>query len=160
MSLSPDSVRGGASSQGTVTLAFPDTRPHTVLLFSGDTTVATVPATATIPAGATSVTFPIATNAAAPPTIVQIMASVGNTPRTANLSVNPATPAGPSLSSGLRHAESAGQEARPGPCRSRAGPTAPWSSWPPATRRSRRSRRDTVVDGGQAAGAFSVRPRR
>jgi hypothetical protein len=58
-----------------------------------------MPATVVVPAGATSVTFPIATNAAAPPTIVQLMAAIDNVPRTANLSVNAATPAGPSLTS-------------------------------------------------------------
>jgi hypothetical protein len=99
LSVSPDSVRNGASSQGTVTLAFADAEPTTVLLFSGDKSVATVPASITLPAGATSGTFTISTNAAAPPTIVQITAWVGNTPRSANLSVNAATPAGPSLTS-------------------------------------------------------------
>jgi hypothetical protein len=99
LSVSPDSVRDGASSVGTVELAFPDPAPTTALLFSGDPSVATVPATVVVPAGATSASFPIATNAAAPPTIVQIMAAVQNVPRTANLSVNAATPAGPSLSS-------------------------------------------------------------
>lgn len=98
-SVSPSSVRDGATSQGTVTLAFPDTADNTVLVFSGDTSVATVPATVVIPAGTTAVTFPIATNAAAPPTIVQLTAWVGNTPRSADLSVNAATPPGPSLSS-------------------------------------------------------------
>ena len=69
-----------------------------MLLFSGDPSVATVPASVVVPAGAQTATFPISTNAAAPPTIVQITAWVGNTPRSANLSVNPARPAGPSLS--------------------------------------------------------------
>jgi hypothetical protein len=99
LSVSPDQVRDGASSVGTVSLAFPDPEPTTVLLFSGDRSVATVPATVVVPAGATSASFPIATNAAAPPTIVQITAAVQNVPRTANLSVNAATPAGPSLAS-------------------------------------------------------------
>jgi hypothetical protein len=98
LSVDPSQVRDGATATGTVTLAFPDPGPTNVLLFSGDTSVATVPASVTVPAGATSATFPIATNAAAPPTIVQITAWVGNTPRSANLSVNPARPAGPSLS--------------------------------------------------------------
>ena len=95
--VSPSMVHDGASAQGTVTLAFPDPAPTTVLLFSSDPDVASVPATAIVPAGATSVTFTISTNAAAPPTIVQIMAAVNNVPRTANLSVNAATPGGPSL---------------------------------------------------------------
>ena len=97
LSVAPDSVRGGASSQGTVTLAFADPGPTEVLLFSGDTSVATVPSRVIVPAGATEATFTIATNAAAPATIVQITAWVGNTPRSANLSVNAAQPAGPKL---------------------------------------------------------------
>jgi len=97
LSLSPDSVRDGASSQGTVSLAFADPSPTTVQVFSSDTSVATVPATVTVPAGATSATFPVATNAAAPPSNVTITAWTGNTPRSANLQVNAATPAGPTL---------------------------------------------------------------
>jgi hypothetical protein len=98
LSVDPSQVSGGATSTGTVTLAFPDPGPTNVLLFSGDTSVATVPSSVTVPAGAQTATFPISTNAAAPPTIVQITAWTGNTPRSANLSVNPARPAGPSLS--------------------------------------------------------------
>jgi hypothetical protein len=96
LSVDPSMVRDGATATGTVTLAFSD-GDTTVLLFSSDTSVATVPAQIIVPAGATSATFPIATNAAAPDTIVQITAWVGNTPRSANLSVNAARPAGPSL---------------------------------------------------------------
>ncbi|WP_157546630.1 hypothetical protein [Hamadaea tsunoensis] len=99
LSIAPSTVRDGETAQGTVTLAFPDAADTTVLVFSGDTGVATVPASFVIPAGSSAGTFPIATNAAAPPTIVQITAWVGNTPRSANLSVNAATPPGPSLSS-------------------------------------------------------------
>jgi hypothetical protein len=98
LSVSPSSVRDGASAQGTVTL-IPDATPTTVLLFSSDPAVATVPASVVAPAGRGTVTFAIATNAAAPPTIVQLTAAIQNVPRTANLSVNAATPAGPSLAS-------------------------------------------------------------
>ena len=98
LSVDPDQVRDGATSTGTVTLAFPDPGNTTVLLFSGDTSVATVPSSVIVPAGSQTATFPISTNAAAPPTIVQITAWTGNTPRSASLSVNPARPAGPSLS--------------------------------------------------------------
>jgi hypothetical protein len=99
LSVDPSQVSGGAQAQGTVTVAFPDGTPTEVLLFSSNTSVATVPAKVILPAGATSGTFPISTNAAAPPEIVQLTAWVGNVNRTANLSVNPATPAGPTLSS-------------------------------------------------------------
>src|SRR5262245_16163699 len=85
LSVSPSTVRDGASAQGTVTL-LPDSAPTTVLLFSSDPSVATVPQTVVAPAGQSSVTFTIATNAAAPPTIVQITAAVQNVPRMANLS--------------------------------------------------------------------------
>src|SRR4051812_24107044 len=97
LSIDPSMVRDGATATGTVTLAFPDPGATTVLLFSSDPNVASVPAQITVPPGAQSATFPIATNAAAPDTIVQITAWVGNTPRSANLSVNAARPAGPSL---------------------------------------------------------------
>jgi hypothetical protein len=98
LSIDPSMVRDGATATGTVTLAFPDPGNTTVLLFSSDPNVASVPSQMTVPAGAQTATFPITTNAAAPDTIVQITAWVGNTPRSANLSVNPARPAGPSLS--------------------------------------------------------------
>jgi hypothetical protein len=97
LSIDPSMVRDGATATGTVTLAFPDPGDTTVLVFSSDPDVASVPAQITVPAGQQSATFPITTNAAAPDTIVQITAWVGNTPRQANLSVNAARPAGPSL---------------------------------------------------------------
>lgn len=98
LSISPSSVRDGASAQGTVTL-IPDSTPTTVLLFSSDPSIAAVPPSVVAAGGQSSVTFTITTTAAAPPTIVQVMAAVQNIPRTANLSVNAATPPGPSLSS-------------------------------------------------------------
>src|SRR3954453_4786194 len=98
LSIDPSMVRDGATATGTVMLAFPDPGNTTVLLFSGDTSVATVPSSVIVPAGSQTVTFPISTNAAAPDTIVQITASTDNTPRSANLSVNAARPAGASLS--------------------------------------------------------------
>jgi hypothetical protein len=97
LSVSPDQVRDGASSTGTVTTDFADVVPTTVLLFSGAPSVAAVPATVVVPAGANSATFTITTNAAAPETFVTITAAIANVPRTATLVVNQATPAGPSL---------------------------------------------------------------
>src|SRR3954464_1826821 len=97
LSVSPDQVRDGASSTGTVTTDFADVVPTTVLLFSSDPSVAAVPASAVVPAGSNSATFTITTNAAAPETFVTITAAIANVPRTATLVVNQATPAGPSL---------------------------------------------------------------
>jgi hypothetical protein len=98
LDLSPTTVSGGASSVGTVTLLPLDASPTTVLLFSSNPSTASVPASVTAAAGQGTVTFPITTNAGAPATNVQITASIQNTPRQATLSVNPATPPGPSLS--------------------------------------------------------------
>src|SRR4051812_21355902 len=100
LNINPDSVRGGESTTGTVDLGFPDAEPTVVRFFSSDPSVAQVPVSITIPAGQTTGNFTITSNAAAPPTIVQIMgATADNISRTHNLSVNAATPAGPSLSS-------------------------------------------------------------
>src|SRR5947209_15943616 len=99
LSVSPDQVRDGASSTGTVTTAFADTVPTTVLLFSSDPTVAAVPASVVVPAGSSVATFTITTNATAPETFVTITAAIANVPRTATLVVNQVTPAGPSLTS-------------------------------------------------------------
>src|SRR4051794_41205014 len=99
LSVSPDQVRDGASSTGTVTTDFADVVPTTVLLFSSAPSVAAVPATVVVPAGSSSATFTITTNAAAPKTFVTITAAIANVPRTATLVVNQATPAGPSLTS-------------------------------------------------------------
>ena len=100
LSINPDSVRAGESTTGTVNLGFPDPEPTVVRFFSSDPSVAQVPVSITIPAGQTTGTFTITSNAAAPPTIVQIMgATADNISRTHNLSVNAATPAGPSLQS-------------------------------------------------------------
>src|SRR3954447_12262643 len=105
LSVSPDSVRDGASSQGTVMTDFADTVPTTVLLFSGAPSVAAVPASVVVPAGSSSATFTITTNAAAPETFVTITAAIANVPRTATLVVNQATPAGPSPTAGVGHAD-------------------------------------------------------
>ena len=65
-SLNPSTVAGGAGSTGTVTIT--TTAPAggtTVILSSSNPALATVPATVTVPAGATSATFPITTTAVA-----------------------------------------------------------------------------------------------
>jgi hypothetical protein len=100
LSINPDSVRDGQSTTGTVDLGFPDAEPTVVRFFSSDPSAAQVPVSITIPAGQTTGSFTITSNAAAPPTIVQITgATADNISRSHNMSVNAATPAGPSLSS-------------------------------------------------------------
>ena len=157
LSVSPSMVRDGAPAQGTVTLAFPDFSPTTVLLFSGSPGVASVPPSIVVPAGATTGTFTISTNAAAPAEIVQIMAAVQNVPRTANLSVNAATPAGPSLTAVSTTPTSVvGGSAATGTVRftgATDGAVVQLSSSNPAVAQVPS---ETVVNGGAATGAFNV----
>ena len=100
LTINPSLVTGGASATGTVDLAFADPGPTVVRLFSSNPSVAQVPVSITIAAGQTTGTFTMTTTATAPAEIVQITAATpDNGLRTYNVSVNPAQPAGPTLSS-------------------------------------------------------------
>ena len=62
LTLNPSSIRGGRSTTGTVTLSAAAPAGGVVItLSSGNTSLATVPASVTIPAGATSATFTVNT---------------------------------------------------------------------------------------------------
>jgi len=72
----PASIRGGTSSTGTVALAGPAPAGGAVIsLLNSNPSVATVPATVTIPAGQTSATFPVTTTPVATTTYVSINAN-------------------------------------------------------------------------------------
>src|SRR5439155_1444571 len=93
VSVSPTSVAGGNSSQGTVTLtAGAPTGGAVVSLSSANATVAAVPASVTVAAGALTANFSIATTAVATATSVTITGTFGGASRTATLSVNPPAP--------------------------------------------------------------------
>jgi hypothetical protein len=100
LSINPKTVTGGELSEGTVTLAGAAPAGGVVVsLSSHDTTVATVPASVTVPDGASSATFTITTK-----TVCcqghwsQITASSGGITKWETINVNPAPP-GPQLSS-------------------------------------------------------------
>jgi hypothetical protein len=100
LEINPSLLTGGASATGTVTLAFPDPGPTLIRLSSTNSSVAQVPFSFTIPAGQTTGTFTLTTTASAPAEIVQIWAwSPDNSLRMYNVSVNPAQPAGNTLTS-------------------------------------------------------------
>lgn len=100
LSINPSLLTGGASAIGTVDLAFPDPGPTVVRLSSTNPSVAQVPFSFTIPAGQTTGTFTLTTTASAPAEIVQIWAwSPDNSLRMYNVSVNPAQPAGNTMTS-------------------------------------------------------------
>lgn len=95
LSLNPATVIGGNSSQATVTLtgAAPP-GGAVVTLSSNNASVATVPASVTVAAGATSATFAVTTVSVSASTSVTISATFGVT-RTATLTVSPAAPPPP-----------------------------------------------------------------
>src|SRR2546430_728232 len=100
LTLSPTSATGGNSSTGTVTLSGPaPSGGAQVALSSNDTSVATVPSIVTVAAGATSATFTVSTSAVSASTTVAISATYAGVTKTAWLTVNPAPPPTPTLSS-------------------------------------------------------------
>jgi LmbE family N-acetylglucosaminyl deacetylase len=86
--LAPTSLIGGLASIATVTMsgAVPD--PGAQIALSSGTAAAQVPASVTIPAGATTATFTVTTSAVAASTSAVISATYGNT-KTATLTVKP-----------------------------------------------------------------------
>lgn len=89
LSLNPTSVRGGTTSTGTVTLSRASTTATTVTLRSSNANRASVPASVTIPAGATSATFTITTTTTASNRTATITATALGTSRTATLTMTP-----------------------------------------------------------------------
>ena len=100
LALNPTSVTGGNSSTGTVTLsgAAPSGGAQ-VTLSSSNTAVARVPSSVTVAAGATSATFMVSSSAVAASTTVTISATYSGATRSASLTVTPASPPPPTLSS-------------------------------------------------------------
>jgi hypothetical protein len=90
IALNPMSVTGGSPSTGTVTLSGPAPSGGAAVSLSGDnTTAATVPASVTVPAGASSATFTVSTSSVTTATSVNISASYAGVTKTASLTVQP-----------------------------------------------------------------------
>jgi hypothetical protein len=99
ISLSPSTVVGGNTSQGTATLASAAPSGGTVVtLTSSNTARATVPASVTVAAGATSATFTVSTATVTTSTSATISGSAGGVSRSALLTISK-PPAQASLSS-------------------------------------------------------------
>jgi hypothetical protein len=93
--LNPTSVTGGSPSTGTVSLSGPALTGGAQVLLSSNNGAASVPASVTIAAGASSATFTVNTTAVTTSTPVIISASYASTTKTASLTVAPpGTPAG------------------------------------------------------------------
>lgn len=93
LSLSPSSVTSGSFSQGTVMLSGPAPSGGALIaLASNNTTVATVPASVTVPENGTAVTFTVSTRSVQSSTTVTITASLGGVSKSAALTVTPPPP--------------------------------------------------------------------
>lgn len=101
VSVSPTSVVGGTTAQGTITLTGgAPSGGAVVTLSSANTSVVSVPASVTVAAGASTATFGVNTSAVAANTSVTITATYGGVSHTTTLTVTPAstsTLAAPSL---------------------------------------------------------------
>lgn len=94
LTISPDTVTGGESSQGTATLTGSVATDTLVTLSSTDTTVATVPPSVTVPAGASSAIFTITTQpVSGTGTFSWISGAAGGQTWGASINVNPGAPA-------------------------------------------------------------------
>ena len=89
-------VTGGTALQGTVELNSMAPAGGLVVALSDNSTAVTVPASVTVPAGATSATFPVTTSAVTANTTATISGTLGTT-QSATLALTPGDP-GPSLS--------------------------------------------------------------
>lgn len=97
MSVSPSSVVGGNTAQGTVQLTSGAPSGGAIVnLSSANPSVAAVPASVTVAAGASSATFAINTAAVTANTSVVITATYGGVSRTTTLTVTPASSVPPS----------------------------------------------------------------
>jgi len=79
------SVLGGQTAQATVTLSAPAPAQGVVILLSASGTATTIPSSVTVPGGATSMAFEVATTRVAVTTDIVITARAGATTRTASL---------------------------------------------------------------------------
>ena len=89
LAVSPSTVLGGGPSEGTVMLNGPAPPSGAIVTLSANNAAVTVPASVTVPAGATSTTFPIATSGVGSLTAAVVAGSY-NGSQSATLTVNPA----------------------------------------------------------------------
>jgi len=90
LTLSPTSVAGGGTVQGTVALSAPATSGGAIVALSSNSTAATVPSTVTVPAAATSANFTISTGTVSSSQSVIITATYGGGSSQAMLTVTQA----------------------------------------------------------------------
>jgi len=90
LTLSPSTIASAGQVTGTVTLnVVAPTGGKVVTLASGNTSLATVPAAVTVPAGQTAATFTVTAGTVATNTVVSISATTNGSTTSANLTVTP-----------------------------------------------------------------------
>jgi peptidoglycan/xylan/chitin deacetylase (PgdA/CDA1 family) len=88
LSLNPTTVKGGNSSQGTITLTGPAPANGIKVSLSSNNSAATVPASVTVPAASSTATFVVSTKTVTASTSVRITATYSATSKSATLTVN------------------------------------------------------------------------
>jgi hypothetical protein len=94
LTLNQSAVVGGTTAQGTITLEAPAPKGGVSVALTSNNSVIKIPSSVTVPAGATSASFPVSTSAVSASTPAQIQADPG-TNYSATLWVDPAPTAGP-----------------------------------------------------------------
>lgn len=89
LTLNPAVVKGGTPSQGTVALTGPAPAGGTIVTLASNKKAAKVPASVTIPEGATSASFTVNTKVVLLKKVVTISASSGGVTKTAKLTILP-----------------------------------------------------------------------
>ncbi len=97
VSLSPTTVPAGSSSTGTVRLSAAAPSGGAVVALSSSSGAVTVPLGVTVSAGSTSRTFAVTTSNVSAQSSAVITGTSGGVSRSATLTVNPPTPAAPTL---------------------------------------------------------------
>ncbi len=90
ITLNPATVVGGNAAQGTAALSAPAPAGGAVVVLSSSSPAATVPASVTVTAGASTAVFPVSTVAVGTSTAATITGSYGGATRSAALTVTPA----------------------------------------------------------------------
>jgi len=89
VTVAPDTVVGGATATGTVTLDAPAAATGVVVTLASNNASATVPASITVPAGQSTGTFPITTLASPKQILATITATINGAASTTSLTINP-----------------------------------------------------------------------
>lgn len=87
LTLNPTSVKGGATSQGTITLSGPAPSGGLAVTLSDNSSYASEPASVTIPAGSTSAAFTVTTSVVTSSRTVTISARLGSVTKSAPLRI-------------------------------------------------------------------------